>query len=458
MTEDKLGTMPIPKLLLTMSLPLIVSTLIQALYNIVDSIYLSWLSENAFAAISIAFPIQNMIGAVAIGTAIGVGALLSHSLGEKDYERSTKIAANAVVLLIVNVLIFFLVGFFLSDAFFHSQTQIEEISSYGSQYLKIVCCFSLGTQIQITFERILQSTGKTVYTMYTQGIGAVINIILDPILIFGFGIIPAMGVTGAAIATVIAQFTAAGFACYFNSKHNTVVLIHWRDIRTDWQIIREIYKIGIPAIIMNIVSSISLFCLNRILLKFSSAAVVVWGLIYKLQTFFFMPLIGLGNGMIPVVAYNFGAKDAGRVKQSIRFGIILGLIVAVFAMLLFQIFPAQRLGIFHPSEETLKMGVTALRIVSLGILVSAFSIPVSRSFQALQVSIYGTMLEASRQLLVLLPLAWMFAQFDQLNLVWAAQLLSEIAALIMSIFLLRKVDREIIQPMEKESRINSRDI
>ena len=310
--ENKMGVMPVNKLLLSMSLPIMISMLVQALYNIVDSIFVAKISENALTAVSLAFPIQSLMIATATGTGVGVNAILSKSLGEKNFEKANKTAANGVFLAVLSYLLFVVVGIAATVPFYQSQTGDEEILGYGIQYLTIVCVASIGIFAQIIFERLLQSTGKTIYTMITQGTGAVINIILDPILIFGLFGMPEMGVAGAAAATVIGQVIAGIMGCIINEKVNREIKVEWRGFRPDMEIIGGIYKVGIPSIIMQAIGSLMTYGMNLILISFTSTATAVFGVYFKLQSFIFMPVFGLNNGMVPIIAYNYGAGKRNR--------------------------------------------------------------------------------------------------------------------------------------------------
>ena len=344
MEENKMGVMPIDKLIISMSLPIMISMLVQALYNIVDSIFVAMISENALTAVSMAFPIQNLMIAVGVGTAVGVNALLARSLGEKDTEKVNKVAENAVFLILVSYLLFLIIGLFFAEPFFRSQTDIEEIIVYGKQYLTICCCLSFGIFTQLMFERMLQATGKTIYTMYTQGIGAIINIALDPVLIFGLFGLPKMGISGAAAATVIGQMIAGILAVVLNHTKNKEVQIDLHHFRPDKNIIGQIYVIGVPSIVMQAIGSVMNYGMNRILIAFSSTATAVFGVYFKLQSFVFMPAFGLNNGVIPVMAYNYGAGNKERVTKTLKHCVAYAVSIMAVGLLLFQLFPKQLLS------------------------------------------------------------------------------------------------------------------
>ena len=383
MQENKMGTMPIDKLIISMSLPIMISMLVQALYNIVDSIFVAQISENALTAVSMAFPIQNLMIAVGVGTAVGVNALLARSLGERDFDKVNKIAENAVFLVLLSYLLFLIIGLFFAEPFFRSQTDIEEIVLYGKQYLTVCCCLSFGCFTQLMFERMLQATGKTVYTMITQTTGAVINIILDPILIFGLFGFPKMGITGAAAATVIGQMIAAVLAVVINQTRNKEIQLSLKSFRPDGTIIGQIYAIGVPSIVMQAIGSVMNYGMNRILISFSSTATAVFGVYFKLQSFVFMPAFGLNNGVIPVMAYNYGAGSRERVVKTLRHTVTYAVCIMAVGLLIFQLFPTQLLKMFSASDTMLSLGVPALRIISLSFILAGFGISCSSIFQAL---------------------------------------------------------------------------
>ncbi len=444
MEENKMGVMPIGKLIISMSLPIMISMLVQALYNIVDSIFVARVSENALTAVSMAFPIQNLMIAVGVGTAVGVNALLARSLGAKDFGKVNKIADNAVCLAVLSYLAFLLVGLFLAEPFYRSQTDIEEIVQYGKQYVTVCCCFSLGVFIQTMFERMLQATGKTLCTMFTQSIGAVINIILDPILIFGMFGFPRMEVAGAAAATVAGQVVAGILAIVLNQTVNHEVHIQMKGFRPDGGIIGQIYEIAVPSIIMQAIGSVMNYGMNRILISFTSTATAVFGVYFKLQSFVFMPVFGLNNGVIPIIAYNYGAQNQDRVKSTIRHSIIYAVTIMLLGLLVFQSVPGPLLLLFDASETMLSIGIPSLRIISLSFLFAGFCIACGSVFQALGQSIYSMYVSVARQLVVLLPVAFLLAQFGRVELVWWAIPIAELMSLAMTVFFMSRVKRRII--------------
>lgn len=444
MEENKMGIMPVNQLIVSMSLPIMASMLAQALYNVVDSIFVSKISEHALTAVSMAFPIQNLMVAVGVGTAVGVNALLARSLGEKNYEKVDRIASNSVLLAVLSYLLFLLVGLFFVEPFYRSQTQIGEIIQYGKEYLIVVCCFSLGGFMQLMFERLLQATGKTLYTMFTQGIGAIVNIILDPILIFGWFGLPKMGVTGAAVATVTGQIVAGILAVWLNAKKNEEVHIHMKGFRPDLQVIRQIYEIGIPSIIMQAIGSVMNYGMNRILISFTSTATAVFGVYFKLQSFVFMPVFGLNNGIIPIVAYNYGARNRDRVVSTIRYTVAYAVGIMLLGLLAFQVLPGPLLLLFNASGTMMDIGVPALRIISLSFLLAGFCIACGSVFQALGRSVYSMVVSVARQLLVLLPVAYGLSRLGGVDLVWWAIPIAELMSFAMTLFFMRQVFKKIL--------------
>jgi len=447
--ENKMGTMPINKLLLTMSLPIMISMLVQAMYNIVDSIFVAQIGENALAALSLAFPIQNLMISVGAGTCIGINALLSRSLGEKNFEDANKTALNGVLLAFLSYLAFALFGLFFARSFFAAQTSNPEIIEYGTQYLSICTVFSLGVFMQITFERILQSTGNTFYNMITQGLGAIINIILDPILIFGLFGFPKMGVPGSAIATVIGQFAAMFLSIYFNHSRNHEVDLSFKHFRPDLRIIKTIYSVGVPSIIMMSIGSVMTYFFNKILLLFSSTAVSVFGVYFKLQSFVFMPVFGLNNGMVPIIAYNYGARNKKRIMDTMWLSILMSVSIMAVGALSFQLFAPQFLGFFNASEEMLAIGVPALKIISISFLFAGYCIIVGSVFQALGNGMLSLINSIARQLVVILPAAYIFAVNFGLSYVWWSFPIAEIASVTLSTLFLKHTFDKKIKPLDQ---------
>jgi putative MATE family efflux protein len=442
--ENKMGVMPIRRLLVTMSAPMMISMLVQALYNIVDSMFVAQINENALTAVSLAFPLQNLMIAVAAGTGVGINALLSRSLGEKNAANANKAACNGIYLALLSCLAFVIFGFFGVRRFFEVQTQVAEITRRGREYLTICCVFSGALFGQVTFERLLQSTGKTVYPMITQALGAITNIILDPILIFGYGGLPRLGVAGAAVATVIGQALAMLVAIYFNLTKNHEINLKVRKFHPDGAIIRRIYAVGVPSIIMVTVGSVMVFGMNKILLTFTSTAVAVFGVYFKLHSFVFMPIFGLNNGMVPILAYNLGAKKKARLTGTIKLSIKYAILIMLIGLAVFQLIPDKLLLLFNASQEMLTIGIPALRIISISYLFAGFCIVAGSVFQALGNGFMSLIVSVARQLVVLLPAAYLLARSGSVNLVWWAFPIAEIASLTCSGALMKRLyDREI---------------
>ncbi|MFR9151593.1 MAG: MATE family efflux transporter [Hungatella sp.] len=443
--ENKMGVMPVNRLLFSMSLPMILSMLVQALYNIVDSIFVAQIGETALAAVSLAFPVQNLIIAVSVGTGVGVNALLSRSLGEKNQENANLAAVNGLFVFFLSYLLFAVFGLFFARMYFTVQTSNPEIIEQGTIYLSVCSIFSFGIFLEIALERIMQSTGRTIYNMITQGLGAIINIILDPILIFGLFGFPRMGIMGAAVATVIGQIIAMLLLLYFNIRKNSDVNLNMRRFRPDTAIIAEIYRVGLPSIIMQSISSVMTFGVNKILLLFSETAVSVFGIYFKLQSFIFMPVFGLNNAMVPIVAYNYGAARKDRIMKTIRSSVTAAVVIMLAGLAIFQIFPEQLLYLFDASEHMMGIGVPALRIISLSFLFAGYCIVIGSVFQALGNGVYSLITSAARQLVCILPAAWLFASVFGLHAVWYAFPLAEIISVVLTTLLFRRIYQKKIQ-------------
>ena len=445
--ENKMGTMPVKRLLVTMSLPMIISMLVQALYNIVDSVFVSMINQAALTAVSMAFPIQNLLIAVSAGTCVGVNALLSRSLGERNAKNANLAAVNGLFLAFVSFLFFALFGIFGARIFFESQTDNPVIIEYGIQYLQIVCIFSFGLFGEMMFERILQSTGQTFYCMITQGTGAIINIILDPILIFGLLGIPAMGIRGAAAATVFGQIVAMVLAAILNHAKNKDVRISFKGFSPHGRTISIIYQVGVPSIIMQSISSVMTFGLNKILISFSETAVAVFGVYFKLQSFIFMPIFGLNNGMIPIIAYNYGARKKKRIMETISLSIGIADYIMLIRQSVIQLMTPQLLELFQADADMLSIGVPALRIISLSFLFAGYCIIVGSVFQAMGNGVYSLIVSIARQLVCILPLAYFFARAFGLHAVWYSIPLAEITSVVLSSILFRKIYVEKVKPL-----------
>jgi putative MATE family efflux protein len=444
---EKMGLIPVGRLLISMSLPMVISMLVQALYNVVDSIFVARLSENALTAVTLAFPIQNLMVGITAGTGVGVGTLISRALGAEDRERADRVAGNSVLLMVLSWLLMMLFGFLGSRWFMSIQTDIAEIAEMGTTYLRLVTVLSLGFFGEVGFNRLLQSTGRTRLAMLVQLTGAVTNIILDPILIFGLLGFPALGVAGAAYATVIGQLLGTVVAFLVNQRLNHDIQLRLKYLRLDLSIVGRVYGIGFPSILMIGIGSIMTFALNRILIAFSSTAVALFGAYFKLQSFVIMPVIGLNNGMIPIVGYNFGAKKKKRILGTYRYALLFAFFLMVMGLALFEIFPRSLLAFFDASEEMMRIGVPALRTISLSFILAGFCIVTISLFQALDRSIYAFFVSAARQLLVLVPAAYLFSLTGRLELVWFSFPLSELMSLTVCVLLLipvlRKLNRDL---------------
>ena len=442
-----MGVMPINRLLLTMSGPMMISMLIQALYNVVDSMFVSYISESALTAVSLAYPMQNLMIAVATGTGVGINALLSRNLGEKNFPMVNRTAGNAIFLGLISYVVFALVGLFGSRIYFTVQVSDPEIIQMGQDYLSVILILSIGCFGQVLLSRLLQSTGKTFYSMVIQMVGAVLNIILDPIMIFGLLGFPAMGVAGAALATVISQVVGTLLGLYYNLRKNPEIQFSLNQIRPSGPIIARIYSVGVPSILLQTVASLLIFGLNQILVAFSETATAVYGVYFKLQGFAFLPIIGMNNGMVPIIAYNYGAKKPERILQTIKLAITYALIIMVVAVAVFQIFPTQLLGFFQASPEMLEIGVPALRILSLCFIIGGFTIVSSSVFQALGRGLLSMSISIFRQLVLVLPLAYFFSLTGKLEMVWWAFPVAEVLAGLLALYYLRRAYRRVILPL-----------
>ena len=446
--ENKMGVMPVKKLIITMSLPMMASMLVQALYNIVDSIFVARLSEEALTSVTLAFPLQNMMIAVASGTGVGVNALLSKALGEKKFERSDKAANMAILLSFCNYILFLLISLLVAGPFIYSQTQDPVVAGEGITYLKIVTGLSMGLMCQVMLERLLQSTGRTVYSMISQMTGAIINIILDPIMIFGYFGMPALGVAGAAYATVIGQSAAALIGLTLNIRYNSDIRFSLKSVMSpDRRIIGHIYQVGVPSILMMSIGSLMTYLMNRILITFSNTATAVFGVYFKLQSFFFMPVFGLNNGLIPVLAYNYGARKKDRIDEALKFSMVLAVSIMLLGTILFHLIPEKLLELFNAQRDMIEIGVPALRIISLNFPIAATCIVMGSIFQAFSRSIYSLIVSIARQIIVLIPVAWLLSRTGVVTNVWWAFPIAEIVSLILSVFYFRKLYGEIVGPM-----------
>lgn len=445
--ENKMGVMSIPKLLVNMSLPMMISMMVQALYNVVDSIFVARISEEALTAVSLAFPVQSLMISVASGTAVGVNALLSRSLGEKNFEQSDKAANNSIVLAGISYLIFLLIGLFGTRLFFATQTKDPAILEAGVSYLTIVCMCSFGIFMQIMLERLLQSTGRTFYSMITQGTGAIINIIFDPLLIFGLAGFPKMGVAGAAIATVFGQIVAMTLAIIFNLRVNKEIHFSWKAMKLDGKTVGAIYAVGVPSILMMSIGSVMTYGMNKILMSFTATAAAVFGVYFKLQSFFFMPVFGLNSGIVPIIAYNYGARKKDRIMQTVKLGVAAAFVMMTIGFIVFQTIPDKLLLMFAASDDMLEIGTIALRAISWHFMIASFCIIIGSVFQSLGNGVYSLIVSVGRQLVILLPAAWLLAHFFGLNAVWWSFLIAEFMSLLLSTTLFIRIYNQKIRDL-----------
>lgn len=454
MEENKMGTQPINKLLLGMSLPIVASMLVQALYNIVDSIFVGHYSKDALTAVSLAFPFQNLMIAVATGTGVGMNAVLSKYLGEKNFKGANKAAGNGFILAIISSLLFAILAILGAEFYFSVQNPNLQIVDYGKQYLWICGGLAFGVYGQVIFERMLQATGKTIYTMFSQGIGAIINIILDPIMIFGLFGFPEMGVAGAALATVIGQIVAMLVALYFNLTKNDYIKLSKQTMKLDRRIVGRIYSVGVPSILMVAIGSVMTFTLNKILTGFDhiktiygegagTNAVTVFGVYFKLQSFVFMPIFGLNNGMVPIIAYNYGAKNRDRIFKTLKLSIIYAVSIMLVGFTVFQLIPDKLLALFNEDPALVNMGVVALRTISYCFIFAGFCIITSSMFQALGKGKYSLMMSAARQLLFLLPIAYTLSLTHNIDLIWIAFPIAELVAVALCIYFTRRIFKKM---------------
>ena len=445
--ENKMGVMPVGKLLANMALPMILSMLVQALYNVVDSVYVSQVSESAVTSLSLAFPVQNLQIGFAVGIGVGVNSLLSKSLGERDQEAANRTAGNGMILMFIAVAAFMLFGAFGARPYYEMQSDVAETVEGGIAYTSICCFFCLGSFMEILGERLLQATGRTVHTMITQSVGAIINIILDPIFIHGWFGVPAMGVAGAAVATVIGQWVAGALALYFNEKHNPEVQFGKRYAKLDGRIVGTILTVGVPSIVMNGIGSVMNFGMTQILQGFTETATSVFGIYFKLQSFFFMPLFGLNNATISIIAFNYGARKPERITKTLKIAVCAALGLMTAGLLAFQFVPDVLLGLFNPSEEFLVMGEACLRTISWSFPVAAVCISLGASFQALGNGVYSTITSLCRQLLVLLPVAYLLSLTGEVNFVWMSYPIAEVVSGSLTAFFFLRIYRQKIKPL-----------
>ncbi len=449
--ENKMGTMPIKRLLINMSLPMMISMLVQSLYNIIDSIFVAQISEKALTGVSLAFPVQTLMISLGVGSGVGINALISRRLGQNRYEDANQTADNGIFINVIHFLVFLVFGLFFVNTFFFAQTTDSEIIAHGSDYLEVITMFSLGKYMQITFERLLQSTGLTFYSMISQASGAIINIILNPIFIFGFLGVPAMGTRGAAIATVIGQSLAAILGLYFNLRYNKELRLSLQKFRPSLTIIKDIYSIGIPSTVMMAIGSFVNLAMNNILIAFSSTATAVFGVYFRLQSVVFMPVFGMNNSMVPIIGFNFGAKQPERIKGVIKLGVRYAITVMAVGLIVFQLFPEQLLGLFNASPEMYEIGVPALRIISLHYIAAGVSVVLGSVFQAFGFGKYSLFVSMTRQVIVLLPVAYLLSLTGNVNNIWWAYVISEGFSLVLSLFFMDRINKNQIEALYEEN-------
>ena len=448
--ENIMGTMDVNPLLIKLSIPMMISMLVQALYNVVDSIFVARVSENALTAVSLAFSLQNLMFAVGIGTGVGVNALLSKSLGEKNQSRANKTAENGLFLALCSYLVFLVLGLTVVRPYFYAQTADADIAEQGIRYLTICCVLSLGMFMQVMNEKLLAATSRTTLSMISQLVGAIVNIILDPIFIFGYCGEALSGTTGAALATVIGQFCGAGVSFYLNLRKNPDIQLDFKGFRPSAEAIKRIYVVGLPSIAMQCVGSVMTFLMNQILMAFTATAVAVFGVYFKLQSFVFMPIFGLNNGMVPIISYNYGARRPERVKKTIRLAVLYAECIMLVGFCIFQFLPDKLLGLFAASDAMLAIGIPALRIICPHFLLAGAGIVLSSVFQALGNGVFSLTVSICRQLVVLIPAAWLLSRTGEVNMVWWSFIIAEVVSLTLSLIFMARINRTVIVPLYEE--------
>lgn len=447
--ENKMGTMPVPKLLITMSLPMVISMFVQAMYNLIDSIFVAQINQDALTAVNMSFPMQSLMIAFQTGLGVGMNAAISRLLGEKKLQETGRAAVHGLILTLVNYIIFLIVGLTLMPLFFNAQSKSTAVVDYGIEYLTVICCFSFGLFFQICFERFLQATGKTVYSMIMQGVGAFINIFLDPVFIFGvqpLGI-PAMGVRGAAIATVVGQCISCAIGAFLHFKLNRDLKLEFKGFKLDRDMVKKIYAVGIPSIVMSALMSVMTYCMNIILKGYEEAAATAFGVYFKLQSFVVMPVFGMNNGIVPIIAYNYGARKGERIVKTIKLGVIYATATMLVGLALFQLLPEFFLSFFKPDEELMRLGIPALRTLSFSFVFAGGSIVMTSAFQALGNGVWSLFVFIVRLLVPALPLAALFGMIGGTSAVWIALPVSDLCGLLLAAVLMRKMYRRTIKPM-----------
>jgi len=442
--ENKMGVMPVNRLIINMSLPMIISMLVQALYNVVDSMFVAQISEDALTAVSLAFPIQNILIAIAVGTGVGVNSLAARSLGERKNDFAARVAEHGIILSVLSYIVIFMLALFFIRPFFEFQTQSSVIVEYGIDYLSIVCFFSFGVFLEVMYEKIMQASGKTFYTMLTQGAGAIINIILDPIFIFGYLGCPAMGIKGAAIATVAGQIIAMLMAMILQHKRNPEIKMDLKRFKVDFSVIKKIYAVGLPTIIMQSISSFMVFGVNKILMTFTSTATAVFGVYYKLQSVVFMPVFGLNNGIVPIMGYNFGAGNKERMLKTLKTATKYAMCIMAVGFVVILAVPELLLTAFNAQDNMMGIGVPALRILSTVFIPAAFCIVTGSMFQAIGRGVPSMVISFTRQLVVLLPAAYLLSLTGKLTLVWLSFPIAELFSVLLTVYYFRRIKSEVL--------------
>lgn len=442
-----MGTMPVVRLIFNMSLPMIFSMLIQALYNIVDSIFVAQIGEDALTAVSLAFPVQNLMISFGVGTGVGVNAMLSMKLGQRDKKSVDIFAMNGVFLSFCTYAVFLVLGLTCIGPYLRSQTSSDSIIEYGRQYLMIVMNMGFGLFGGLMFDRLLQATGRTFLAMITQIVGAVINIIFDPLLIFGIGIFPKLGICGAALATVLGQIVGMIVSICLNIRLNKDIQFQLRNLLPRPKYICDIYKIGVPSILLSSITSVITYFVNLILGQFSMTAVAVYGVYFKLNSFIFMPVFGLNNGIVPIIAYNYGAQHHKRITNTIRAALLIAFAIMCFGAAIFELFPAHLFRLFNASDEMIELGCHCLRRIAPSFLGAAIAITLSSVFQAFGSAVYSMIVSFSRQLIVFLPAAYLLSLTGDVNNVWWCFIIAECMSVGMSLFFMRRIYIKKIKPM-----------
>lgn len=447
--ENKMGVMPVRRLLITMSLPVVISMFIQAMYNLIDSIFVAQIDQDALTAVNMAFPMQSLMIAFQTGLGVGMNAMVSRLLGEKKPKEAGQAAIHGLILTLVNYVVFLVAGLTLTGVFYSAQTNSEAVMGYGKEYLTVICVFAFGMFFQICFERFLQATGKTVYAMIMQGVGAIINIGLDPLFIFVFD----MGVKGAAVATVIGQCIACTIGAILHFAKNNELKLEFKSFKFNGHTVGKIYSVGIPSILMSALVSVMTYLMNVILKGYEEVAATVFGVYFKLQSFVVMPVFGMNNGIVPIIAYNYGAGKGERIVKTIKLGVCYAVCVMLAGLVLFQTLPGFFLGFFKPDEDMLRAGIPALRTLSLSFVFAGASVVMTSAFQALGNGVWSLFVFIVRLLVPTLPLAWILGKLGGMSTLWFALPICDLLGVILAAILMRKMYRKVIKPMSAAGKL-----